>query len=176
MLCQDGRAFFFGGEAVKNIPVYSLVAFSGTGKTTYLEALIRCLRQTGLRVGVIKHDGHDFEADTPGKDSYRFAEAGAVVTAVSSSTKTMWTEYRPLTPEEVAARMTDVDLILTEGYKTGPFPKVALFRAGSGKPLAVPLADCAAVVTDTPLAADCPQFEWNDVQALASWLLREIGR
>ena len=162
---------------MNSIPIYSLVAYSGTGKTTYLERLIAALRARGLRVGVIKHDGHDFEADCPGKDSHRFAEAGAVITAVSSATKTMWTEYRPLRPEQVAARMENVDLILTEGYKTGPYPKIALFRAASGKPLAVEADQCAAIVTDTRIDhAVCPQFEINDPEPLADWLLHQTGR
>lgn len=158
------------------IPIYSVVAFSGTGKTTYLEGLIASLREKGLRVGVIKHDGHDFDADQPGKDSFRFARAGAVITAVSSAAKTMWVEYRPLGPEAVAARMENVDLILTEGYKSGPYPKIALYRASAGKPLAIPAGQCAAIVTDTPLEADCPQFDINEPERLASWLLHQTGR
>ena len=66
------------------IPVLTFTAYSNTGKTTYLEKLIPCLKSAGLRIAVIKHDAHDFQADIEGKDSWRFAQAGADIVAVAS--------------------------------------------------------------------------------------------
>ena len=69
------------------VPVYQFIALSGTGKTTFLEKLVAELKDRGLHVGVYKHDGHDFEIDRPGKDSWRMTQAGADVTLLSSASK-----------------------------------------------------------------------------------------
>lgn len=152
------------------VPVWSLVALSNTGKTTFLEKLIPALNALGLTVGVVKHDAHDFEWDREGKDTQRLSRAGAAVTAILSDTQFALREPRPLSPEEVVARVTGVDLVLTEGFKRGPWPKLALCRAGS--PPAVPLARCAALVTDTPPGEGCPVpcFPIDDPVPLARWL------
>lgn len=153
------------------IPVYSLVAWSGTGKTTYLEGLIPALKALGLTVGVVKHDGHDFEIDHPGKDSWRYAQAGAAVTAVVSYAKAAFVEHRPLTPEEAVTRVTGVDLILTEGFKNGPWPKLALCRAGH--PPAV--EDCVALITDGSVEnGPVPTFSIHDPVPLARWLAGQV--
>lgn len=156
------------------IPVYTIAAYSGTGKTTYLEHLIPALRARGLRVAIVKHDAHEFDMDREGKDSWRFTRAGAEVTAVVSGTKAAWIESRPLELDEVLSRIRDVDLILTEGYKTGPWPKIGLCRQGAGKGLAIPLENCAAVVSDVPLDAPCPVFPLDDPGPLADWLAGRI--
>ncbi|NLG03578.1 MAG: molybdopterin-guanine dinucleotide biosynthesis protein B, partial [Clostridia bacterium] len=92
-------------------------AYSGTGKTTLIEGLIKNLRARGLRVGVIKHDAHHFLVDYKGKDSWRFSQAGAELSVVASAEKTALIEQRSLGFSQVAALMHDVDLILVEGYK-----------------------------------------------------------
>ncbi|MDD5938103.1 MAG: molybdopterin-guanine dinucleotide biosynthesis protein B [Clostridiales bacterium] len=154
------------------IPVWSLVALSHTGKTTFLERLIPALGELGLSVGVVKHDAHGFQMDYPGKDSNRLTQAGAAVTAVVSPARAAFLENRPLSPEEAVGRIRGVDLILTEGFKTGPWPKLALCRAGSAP--AVPLERCAALVTDAP-PEDCPVpvFPIQDPMPLARWLARQ---
>ena len=135
---------------MKNIPVFSVVAFSGTGKTTLIEKLVRELKQRGLRVAVVKHDAHEFEIDREGKDSWRFTKAGADVTAIVSATKAAIMENRAVTIEALLEKITDVDIIITEGYKAGPWPKIAVMRAATGKPLPIPMEDCIAVITDVP--------------------------
>lgn len=152
------------------IPIYSFVAWSGTGKTTYLERLIPVLKSYGLRVAVIKHDAHEFEIDHPGKDSWRFTHAGADVTVVASATKAALVEVRPLDMEALVSRIRDVDLILTEGYKHGPWPKIALVRSGTGRGPALPLENCAALVTDGAIEAAIPAFPLDDPAPLARWL------
>ncbi|MCR5173611.1 MAG: molybdopterin-guanine dinucleotide biosynthesis protein B, partial [Oscillospiraceae bacterium] len=87
------------------VPVFQFVALSGTGKTTFLEKLVAELKSRGLRVGVYKHDGHEFEIDRPGKDSWRFTRAGADVTLLSSAGKAVIMENRPVPPEELADRI-----------------------------------------------------------------------
>lgn len=156
------------------IPVFSFVAFSGMGKTTYLVGLVAALKAQGLRVGVVKHDGHEFEIDREGKDSWRLSRAGADVTAVVSGSKAVFLEQRTLSPEAVIDRIRDVDVILTEGYKNGPWRKIAVFRAGAGQELAVSPAQCVALVSDAHTAAECPVFPLDDPQPMAHWLCRNL--
>jgi len=92
-------------------PAVSFSAFSGTGKTTLIERLIPVMNARGLKLGVMKHDAHRFEIDKPGKDSYRFSHAGALVTAIGSSEMTALIERRPLSPREIITRMQGVDLV-----------------------------------------------------------------
>ena len=161
---------------MKNVPIITFAAYSGTGKTTYLEKLIPCLKAKGLRVAVIKHDGHDFQMDTPGTDTYRIANAGADAVAIVSDYRFALLEQRSHTADEIAERIPDVDLILTEGFKHGPYPKVALYRASSGKPLAVAPEECIAVVTDTPMKMDCPVFSLNAPENLAEYLVELLAK
>lgn len=151
--------------------VITLAAYSNTGKTTCLEGLLPCLKKRGLRVAVIKHDGHDFQMDTPGTDTSRMTAAGADTVAIVSDHRFALLEQRSYAVEEIVARITDVDLILTEGFKYGPYPKIALYRAASGKPLAVNPQECLAVVTDTPVKTSRPVFPLNDPEPLAEHLV-----
>ena len=152
-------------------PVVTFAAYSNTGKTTYLEKLIRRLKEFGLRVAVIKHDDHDFQLDLEGKDSQRFAAAGADCVAICSRTKYACFQQRPLPLEEIVGRM-EADLILTEGYKYGPYPKIGVYRAASGKGLALEPSAYLAIVSDTPLEAECPIFPLDDAGPLAEYLIR----
>ena len=158
-----------------SIPIYSVVAFSGTGKTTLLAKLITELKERGVRVAVIKHDAHEFDIDHEGKDSWQFSRAGADVTVVISDTKAAIMENRPLPLERLISGISDVDIILTEGYKSGAWPKIAIRREATGKPLPLPAADCFAVVTDGHEETDKPCFGLEDVSGLADLLLETIG-
>lgn len=160
---------------MRETPVVSVVAFSGTGKTTMIEKLIPVLTSRGLRVAVIKHDAHDFEVDKKGKDSWRMTQAGAAVTAICSATKAAIMENRPVTMETVISRVYDVDLIITEGYKHGPWPKIALMREANGKPLPVPPEECIAIMSDVHIETETPQLSLEDVDALADIIIAEIG-
>ncbi|MBR6950643.1 MAG: molybdopterin-guanine dinucleotide biosynthesis protein B [Oscillospiraceae bacterium] len=162
------------GRNRNGVPVIQFVALSGTGKTTFLEKMVAELKGRGLRVGVYKHDGHDFEIDRPGKDSWRMTQAGADVTVLSSSERAVIMENRPVAPEELADRVSDVDLLLVEGYKTGPWRKIAMRRKASGKDWAIPPESCIAVVTDGPGPDGVPRFGFDDVKAAADFLQKEI--
>ncbi|MDR2502081.1 MAG: molybdopterin-guanine dinucleotide biosynthesis protein B [Oscillospiraceae bacterium] len=129
-----------------DITVVSFVAYSGTGKTTLIEKLIPLLCARGMRVAVVKHDAHSFSIDKPGKDSYRFSAAGASVTAIVSGARAAIMENRPVDFDDVLSRIGNVDIIITEGYNTGPYPKLALRRAGGEFPAAV--ERCIALVSD----------------------------
>ena len=158
---------------MNDIPVYSVVAFSGTGKTTLLVKLVEELKARGLRVAVIKHDAHEFDIDHEGKDSWRFTRAGADVTAVVSGSKAALMENRPVPLEALLERITDVDIILTEGYKSGGWPKIAVHRAATGKPMPVPPEECFAVVSDVPGCTCAHCFGLDDISGLADLLSGE---
>ena len=100
-----------GGKAVQDIPIVSFVAWSGTGKTTFLEKLIPALKARGLRLCVMKHDAHEFQADREGKDSWRMTRAGADVTIVTNGKHAAVFENRPVSAEALLARVEGVDLI-----------------------------------------------------------------
>lgn len=156
------------------IPVYSFIAWSGTGKTTYLEALVAELKARGVRVAVIKHDAHRFDIDQKGKDSRRFAEAGADVVAIADGEKCAVMEYRPVTFEALLTKITDVDLILVEGWHTDARNPILVHRAALGQaPKADPSA-CFAVVSDVPLeAGGVPLFPLGDPAPMAEFLLAQ---
>jgi len=153
------------------IPIYSIVAFSGEGKTTLLEKLIPELKSRGLRVAVIKHDAHGYDIDHKGKDSWRLNRAGADVTIVASEAKSAIIENRPVPVEALIEKITDVDIILTEGFKHGNWPKVAVHRRASGNPMPIPPEECLAIMTDDPFHTDTPCYALDDVSALADLLL-----
>ena len=154
------------------IPIYSVVAFSGTGKTTLIEKLILELKGRGLRVAVVKHDAHEFDIDHEGKDSWRFTRAGADVTVVASGSKAAIMENRPVPLEDLLEKISDVDIIITEGYKQGNRPKIAIHRSATGKPLPIPAEECFAIVTDSPAYAGLPCFGLEDISGLADFLLK----
>ena len=157
------------------VPVYSLIAWSDTGKTTYLETLIPVLKKRGVRVAVIKHDGHDFDIDRGGSDSARFTGAGADVSAVFSDTHAAVMLNGPIEAEKLVFLISmsgTADLILTEGCKKGKWPKILLYRESSGKPMAADPDTCAAVVSDVEVETKAPVFALRDVEAVADFLLR----
>lgn len=161
---------------MSEIPAVGFSAFSGVGKTTLIEKLVRYYTEKGLRVAVIKHDAHDFEIDREGKDSWRFTHAGAVMTLLSSAARTAVIESRPAAFPDLLARIHDADLVLVEGYKTEPIPRIGLFRQASGKPLPDSPESCIAFVTDVPLTEfDVPQFSFSAVRELADWILERFG-
>ena len=156
---------------MNDIPVFSVIAYSGTGKTTLLEKLITELKMRGLRVAAVKHDAHDFDIDREGKDSWRFTRAGADVTIIASEAKTAIMENRAVKLEDILGRITDVDVILTEGYKSGAWPKIAVQRSAAGNPLPPEAEGCFAIVTDAPGQTTAPCFALDDVSGLADLIL-----
>lgn len=157
-------------------PIYSFIAYSGTGKTTLLEKLIAEFKSRELRVAAIKHDAHDFDIDHEGKDSWRFTRAGADITVITSAAKTAIMENRTVTLEALLGKITDVDVILTEGYKSGTWPKIAVKRRATGKPFPPEAESFFAVVTDSAEETDSPCFAIDDVSGLADFIIADIKR
>lgn len=123
-------------------PILGFCAYSGTGKTTLLTSLLPLLKARGVKVGVVKHAHHKFDTDRPGKDSYELRKAGAKQMLVSSSRR--WALVTELFEDESEAGLDELighldhaglDLILVEGFKHEPFPKIELHRPELGKPM-----------------------------------------
>ena len=157
------------------IPIVSVAGWSGTGKTTYLEQLIPELKRRGLRIAALKHDAHGFELDREGKDSWRLSKAGADVTLLVSGQKAAILENRPVSLERLLEGVHDVDLIVTEGYKFSSLPKLILYRAAAGKPLADTADGCVAIITDDPVKTQKLVLPFSDLKRAADLLLIAAG-
>ncbi|MEJ2609356.1 MAG: molybdopterin-guanine dinucleotide biosynthesis protein MobB [Candidatus Thiodiazotropha sp.] len=161
------------------IPLLGFAAYSGTGKTTLLKQLIPLLRDGGVRLGVIKHAHHQVEVDHPGKDSYELRKAGAdrVLLASSRHWALMVDEPQQREPElpELLERIDcrALDLVLVEGFRHLPFPKIELHRPSLHKPLlflqdssVIAVASDSAIEQEIPL----PQLDLNDISAIARFV------
>lgn len=155
-----------------NIPMIGFAAYSGTGKTTLITQILRELKTQGYRVCVIKHDAHRFEIDREGKDSWRFTQAGADMTILSSPEKTAVIEQRERSFSQLVAMAHDVDLILVEGYKQEPIPRIGICRKATGKGLPHPAGHYIAVVTDDDSihTEGIPCFSLEDIPGITAFI------
>ena len=157
--------------------VIGLAGWSGAGKTTLLTRVIPHLLGEGLCVSVIKHAHHNFDIDVPGKDSWRHREAGATEVLVSSGKRwALMHELRganePRLPE-LLSKMSRVDLVVVEGYKSEPHHKIEVFRTANGKPPLFPDDDwIVGIATDTAVETRLPTAHLDDIPAVAAMLRR----
>lgn len=155
-------------------PVVSVVGRKNSGKTTLAERLVRLLSSEGVRIATIKHDAHAFEVDHPGKDSYRLKHAGSRMTILASADRIFATidADAPPTLESLCARFVrDVDLVIAEGFKLGPQPKIEASRRATGQPLvSSPERGLIAVASDHPVEAGVPVFDLDDVEGVAAFV------
>ena len=162
-------------------PTISFIAHSGTGKTTLLTALISELKERGFRLGVIKHDAHKFEIDHPGKDSYRFTEAGADSMLITSASKLALVKRHQASPpveELIADYFPDVDLVLIEGFKQSSIPKIEVYRAGYSSHLICrderQDKTLVAVASDVDLEVDVPLLNLNKPSTVADFIVEKL--
>ena len=164
-------------------PVVSIVAKSGTGKTTLLVKMIAELKSRGYRVGAIKHDAHRFDIDHEGKDSWRLTQAGADTTLITSAEKIALVKQHPSGNEQpldetIAAYCGDLDIILTEGFKHGDLPKIEVHRHACGDTLICRGENhdptLIAVASDCPLELDVPVYDINDAVGLCDQVIKKF--
>jgi molybdopterin-guanine dinucleotide biosynthesis protein B len=166
--------------------VVGVCGYSGAGKTTLVEGLVRALRAKGLRVSIIKHARHGFDIDHPGKDSHRHREAGAFEVLVASNRRmALQREFEvevDLSVHQMLAELYDgVDWVLVEGFKHSDLLKLEVWRPESGKPPVYPDDDfVVGVVTNAadqlPEATLRPVMDLNDPAAVAQWLMDHHDR
>ena len=161
--------------------IIGLAGWSGSGKTTLLTKVIPRLTARGLTVSTVKHAHHGFDIDQPGKDSHSHRLAGATEVLVGSAIR--WAlvhELRggvePALPE-LLVKLAPVDLVIIEGYKREPHPKLEVHRAAVGKRLLQPEDPAiVAIASDQPLpGAVVPVVALDDVEAIADILLRHAA-
>lgn len=152
-------------------PTVVFMGWSGSGKTTFLEKLLPELAAWGVRAAVIKHDAHSFQMDKPGKDTWRFTQAGAVCTAISGPNGWAVLGSDEIELEALREKLPPVDLILVEGHKYSRYPKIQVHRRENGKPLIPIDATHIALVTDEPADTGIPQLGLEDIPACAELIL-----
>jgi molybdopterin-guanine dinucleotide biosynthesis protein B len=163
--------------------IFGLAGWSGSGKTTLLTRLVPTLAARGLVVSTLKHAHHAVDLDVPGKDTWRHREAGAHEVMLATGRRfALMRELRDA-PEpglaELVARMEPVDLLLVEGFKHDPFPKLEVHATGLGKPL-MALGDPAiiAVAADDPTGigdVGCPVLHRDALEAIADLVVARAG-
>jgi molybdopterin-guanine dinucleotide biosynthesis protein B len=161
--------------------IIGLAGWSGSGKTTLLTKVIPRIVERGLRVSTLKHAHHDFDIDQPGKDSHSHRVAGATEVLIGSERRwALMHELRGGPEPPLAAllqRLSPVDLVLIEGYKREPHPKLEVHRAVVGQPLLHPGdPSIVAIASDAPLQGiTIPLVHLDDVARIADMLIQHAA-
>ena len=161
-------------------PVVCVSGLKNSGKTALIEAIIPLLALRGVRTAVIKHHGHGFEdkiPDKPGTDTYRFLVAGALGTVIFDDNTFMLVKQTSASTEDLVELFQDADLIIIEGAKAEPYPRIAMLR--TGQPLTSDAQTLLCSVTDpdydtSALPSAVPRFDFGDFEAVADFLLKRI--
>ena len=184
-----GRAFAAdsGNQSVMSVSdkgpplkrVFGFTGLSNSGKTTLVEEVIEWFRFEGYSVSAVKHAHHGFDIDKPGKDSHRMREAGAQeVLLVGGERWVMMREYRSdaePTLTSLVDRLSPCDIVLVEGFKLDPTPKIEVFRPSLGRPPLWPTNKAVvALATDAPVATHLPCLDLNSTDVIASFVLRHL--
>ena len=155
------------------LPAVSIVGQGKSGKTTLIEKLIPEFKARGYRVATVKHTHQDLELDTPGKDSWRYAQAGSNAVFLSTPKSLVLIEHveHDTSIKDIARLISaDCDILIVEGFHDAHVPKIEVHRKETGKELRCTTKDLRAIVTDEQLDIDLPQFGLNDVSAIADFV------
>lgn len=160
--------------------LYGVTGYKNVGKTGLMERLVAEFAARGITVSTIKHAHHATDIDHPGRDSFRHRQAGAAQVIVSSPVRwALMTELRGADEpslDDLLARLNPVDLVLIEGYKTAPHPKVEAHRFETGRPLLAPDNPTVhAVASNAQPDVTCPVFHLDDTAAIADFIAAEVG-
>ena len=160
--------------------IFGFAGYSGSGKTTLIEKLIPLFVQRGFKVSLIKHAHHTFDVDQPGKDSFRHRHAGCTEVLVTSSRR--WALMHELrgaaepTLNEQIERLSPCDLLLVEGFKHEPIPKLEVYRAEVGESMIHPHdRNIVAIASDAKVDSALPQLNLNAPETIAAFVLKHVG-
>ncbi|RMF04916.1 MAG: molybdopterin-guanine dinucleotide biosynthesis protein B [Alphaproteobacteria bacterium] len=163
-------------------PVFGIVGWKNSGKTTLVARLVEEFTRRGYSVSAVKHAHHSFDIDHPGRDSYRFREAGArQVALVSPKRWALMHELRGEAKPELEAVLEHVgpcDLVLVEGFKGSAIPKIEArsTRSLTQEPLCDNDPNIVAVASDTAIASGAlPAFDVNDIEGIADFIADTLG-
>lgn len=160
--------------------IFGFAGWSGSGKTTLVKAVIPALIERGLKVSTIKHTHHNFDIDKPGKDSYEHRMAGAHEVVITGASR--WALLHENRGEEepdidfLLGRMADVDLVLIEGFKSYPHPKLEVYRPEVDKPiLSTDDQSIVAIATNTEIETNIPKLPIDDIDAISDFVMSYCG-
>jgi molybdopterin-guanine dinucleotide biosynthesis protein MobB len=159
-------------------PWVSVIGWSGSGKTTLLTQVIAVLRQRGLTVAAVKHSSHEHQLHKSGSDTERLESAGATLVGLAAPEGIQLTfpqETARALPAMLESLAPEADLVLVEGWKDGPFPKIEVWRKELGPLLATGRSDVLAVVTDEPLPPHFRRFGTSAIPELSEFLMHWIA-
>ncbi len=152
---------------------------TNSGKTYIVEKLIGELKKRGWKVAAVKHSRHLTSVDNEGKDTFKFAQRGADRVILFSDNALMLYEMAQPDVEYLAALATrDVDIVVVEGFKKGPFKKIEVFnKTLYGSPLCTddPEGNFVGIITDDPVETLIPRFSFHDIQGICSFLEKTAG-
>ena len=158
-------------------PAVIIAGWSGSGKTTLVEKLLPVLKKKNLKVGTVKHHHGALELDKPGKDSWRHRQAGAdktIIAAPGSVGMVMSVDHEPAL-DELIPLMTDMDIVVVEGFKNEKRPKVEIFRAAIHEnPGFLDDPDLIAIASDTDLYSPVPVFDIDNPEKLAEFIIKHF--
>jgi molybdopterin-guanine dinucleotide biosynthesis protein B len=157
--------------------IIGLAGWSGAGKTTLIAKLLPALIAQGLRVSTIKHAHHAFDLDKPGKDSWVHRQSGASEVLIASGRR--WALMHELRGDdepdllELLDKLSHADLVLVEGFKSEPYPKIEIHRAANGKPALFPDdRTIIGIATDAAVSTSLPIVHLDDVDGIATMVLQ----
>lgn len=161
--------------------VFGVTGWKNMGKTTLTERLVTHFSEKGLTVSTVKHAHHDTEIDHPGRDSHRHRSAGAQEVAIVSPNR--WAIINELrgapepSLENILSRLSPADLVLIEGYKRLPHPKIEVYRPDAAKfpPLALDNPTIRAVASTGPAEVPCPILPLDEIATIARFIRQECG-
>ena len=157
--------------------VFAVSGVKNSGKTTLIEKIIPKLKEHGLKVATIKHDGHDFEGDVEGTDTYKHKRAGAYGTAIFSKNKFMIIkDQKDTLEEELMLYFKDSDVIILEGFKYSDYPKLEIVRKGNSEHSVCRKETLLGIVSDMDIKVEGVKIlDLNDIDKIADFLLKYIG-